>query len=387
MAVKIVRQPKKIALIGAPSSAAAFQPGSEKAPAALRAAGLVDRLKAAGFEVHDYGDCAQRLFADDDEHRRARNLPAIVAGLNDLKLHAETAMKSGALVLVLAGDCAQSIGLLTGARRYYKHLNLIWFDRDADLNTPATTPSGRIDGMVVAHIVGRGAPELVRFWGETPLVREPDVLLYGITRLDPPEQEVLAKSPLRHVTAEQIVAKGAEKAASDALVHSHADTRDFVLHIDLDVISGDELGAVNVPASGGLSLAQVRDSLKKFVAHKNLLGLDIAQFNPDRDPDGSAAKKIVDLLVDALTARFAAADVPEQPEAAAAPAAAPVAAAVSAHVSKLEDSAPSRSAEGYEETSSTEHESTDSIGAHESASAEDMESTEDESESDSAEAS
>jgi arginase len=387
LAVKIVRQPKKIALIGAPSSAAAFQPGSEKAPAALRAAGLVDRLKAAGFEVHDYGDCAQRLFADDDEHRRARNLPAIVAGLNDLKLHAETAMKSGALVLVLAGDCAQSIGLLTGARRYYKHLNLIWFDRDADLNTPATTPSGRIDGMVVAHIVGRGAPELVRFWGETPLVREPDVLLYGITRLDPPEQEVLAKSPLRHVTAEQIVAKGAEKAASDALVHSHADTRDFVLHIDLDVISGDELGAVNVPASGGLSLAQVRDSLKKFVAHKNLLGLDIAQFNPDKDPDGSAAKKIVDLLVDALTARFAAADVPEQPAAAAAPAAAPVAAAVSAHVSKLEDSAPSRSAEGHEETSSIEHESTDSIGAHESASAEDMESTEDESESDSAEAS
>jgi arginase len=315
LAVKIVRQLKKIALIGAPSSAAAFQPGSEKAPAALRAAGLVDRLKSAGFEVHDYGDCAQRLFADDDEHRRARNLPAIVAGLNDLKLHAETAMKSGALVLVLAGDCAQSIGLLTGARRYYKHLNLIWFDRDADLNTPATTPSGRIDGMVVAHIVGRGAPELVRFWGETPLVREPDVLLYGISRLDPPEQEVLAKSPLRHVTAEQIAAKGAEKSASDALVASHADTRDFILHLDVDVISGDELPAVNVPQTGGLSLAQVRDSLKKFAAHKNLLGLDIAQFNPDKDPDGSAAKKIVDLLVEALTARLEAADSPESPAA------------------------------------------------------------------------
>jgi arginase len=387
LAVKIVRQPKKIALIGAPSSAATFQPGSEKAPAALRAAGLVDRLKAAGFEVQDYGDCAQRLFADDDEHRRARNLPAIVAGLNDLKLHAEIAMKSGALVLVLAGDCAQSIGLLTGARRYYKHLNLIWFDRDADLNTPATTPSGRIDGMVVAHIVGRGAPELVRFWGETPLVREPDVLLYGITRLDPPEQEVLAKSPLRHVTAEQIAAKGAEKAASDALVHSHADTRDFVLHVDLDVISGDELGAVNVPASGGLSLAQVRDSLKKFVTHKNLLGLDIAQFNPDKDPDGSSAKKIVDLLVEALTARFAAADAPEQPEAPAISVAASVAAALPAHAPAQEDSSASHSAERHEETSPSEHESADSIDAHESASEETSEPTEDESESDSAEAS
>jgi arginase len=389
LAVKIVRQPKKIALIGAPSSAAAFQPGSEKAPAALRAAGLVDRLKAAGFEVHDYGDCAQRLFADDDEHRRARNLPAIVAGLNDLKIHAETAMKSGALVLVLAGDCAQSIGLLTGARRYYKHINLIWFDRDADLNTPATTPSGRIDGMVVAHIVGRGAPELVRFWGETPLVREPDVLLYGITRLDPPEKEVLAKSPLRHVTAEQIAAKGAEKAASDALTHSHADTRDFVLHVDLDVISGDELGAVNVPASGGLSLAQVRDSLKKFVAHKNLVGLDIAQFNPDKDPDGSAAKKIVEMLVEVLSERLAAAEEAEQPEApaasVAAPAvAAPAVAAAPAHAAAHEDSSPSHSAEPHEETSSAEVESSDSSDAHESSTAESAELTEDESESDSA---
>src|SRR5580704_17573772 len=89
LAVKIVRQPKKIALIGAPSSAAAFLPGSEKAPAALRAAGLVERLQSAGFEVIDHGDCAPRLFADDDEHKRARNLPAIVAGLNDLKVHTE----------------------------------------------------------------------------------------------------------------------------------------------------------------------------------------------------------------------------------------------------------------------------------------------------------
>ena len=201
MAVKIVRQPKKIALIGACSSAAAFLAGTEKAPAALRAAGLVEKLSAAGFAVNDLGDCPPRLFADDEEHRRARNLPAIVAGLNDLRLQAETAVKSGALVLVLGGDCAQVIGLLAGARRYYKHINLLWMDRDADLNTPASTPSGRIDGMVVAHIIGRGAPELVRFWSESPLVREPDVLLYGLERIDPPEQEFLSRSPMRHVWA------------------------------------------------------------------------------------------------------------------------------------------------------------------------------------------
>jgi arginase len=311
LAVKIARQPKKIALIGAPSSAAAFLPGSEKAPAALRAAGLVERLQGAGFEVIDYGDCAPRLFADDEEHRRARNLPAIVAGLNDLKVHTEVAMKSGALVLVLGGDCAQSIGLLTGARRYYKHINLLWFDRDADLNTPASTPSGRIDGMVVAHIIGRGAPELVRFWGETPLVREPDVTLFGITRLDPPEQEFLSKSPLRHVSSEIIAAKGASAAATEALSLMHADTREFVLHLDLDVLSQEDFPPVNVPASGGLSFDAVRDALREFARSKNLLGLDVAQYNPDKDPDGANAKKIVDLLVEALAARAYSATAPE----------------------------------------------------------------------------
>src|SRR5262249_19448234 len=237
LAVKIVRQPKKIALIGACSSAAAFLAGTEKAPAALRAAGLVEKLRAARFEVNDLGDCPPRMFADDEEQRRARNLPAIVAGLNDLKLHAETAIKSGALVLVLGGDCVQAIGLLAGARRYYKHINLLWMDRDADLNTPASTPSGRIDGMVVAHAIGRGAPELVRFYGETPLVRELEVLLFGLDRIDPPEQDFLSKSPLRHVLAVDIQTKGAALSARAALADLHAEEREFVFHLDTDVVA------------------------------------------------------------------------------------------------------------------------------------------------------
>lgn len=314
MAVKIVRQPKKIALIGACSSAAAFLPGTEKAPAALRAAGLVDKLRAAGLEVADLGDCPPRMFADDEEHRRARNLPAIVAGLNDLKLHAETAIKSGALLLVLGGDCAQVIGLLAGARRYYKHINLLWMDRDADLNTPASTPSGRIDGMVVAHIIGRGAPELVRFYSESPLVREPDVLLFGLERVDPPEQEFLSKSPMRHLWAADIQRKGARESAQEALAHLHAESREFVLHLDTDIVAAEEFPAVNVPGSGGLRLQEVRAALREAVNHKTLLGLDVAQYNPERDPDGSAALELVALLVDALSVRAETpAPAPDQP--------------------------------------------------------------------------
>jgi len=312
LAVKIARQPKKIALIGAPSSAAAFLPGSEKAPAALRAAGLIERLQSAGFEVIDHGDCAPRMFADDEEHRRARNISEIVAGLADLRTRAELAVKSGALVLVLGGDCAQTIGFLSAARRYYKHLNLFWMDRDADLNTPATTPSGRIDGMVVAGIIGKGAPELVRFWGEPPLVREPDIYLFGIERLDPPEQEFLAKSPMRHMLAIDVQRKSPAAAANAALAHLHADSREYVVHLDTDLISNADFPAVNVPAEGGLPIADVKSALTEALRSNFLVGLTVTQYNPDKDSDGSAARKLVDLLVESLSARV---ETPVEPPA------------------------------------------------------------------------
>ena len=55
---------------------------------------------------------------------------------------------------------------------------------------PAVSADGLLQKLMTAA-------ELVRFWGEPPLVREPDITLCGIERLDPPEQEFLNKSPMR----------------------------------------------------------------------------------------------------------------------------------------------------------------------------------------------
>ena len=86
-----------------------------------------------------------------------------------------------------------------------------------------------------------------------------------------------------------------------------------MLHLDTDVIANEEFPAVNVPASGGLSLADVSAALTEIGKQTKLLGLDVAQYNPDKDPDGTGAKKLVDLLVEVLSARLEAmtAAVPE----------------------------------------------------------------------------
>jgi arginase len=319
VAAKIVRQANKIALLGSPTSAAALSAGHEGAPAALRAAGLADRLRSIGYEVVDLGDDPPRLYQPDEESPRARNLAGVLGAIETLKPRVEEAVKSGALPLILTGDCSTALATVAGARRYFRHVSLIYMDRDADLNTPATTPSGSLDGMVVSHLTGRGAAELVRFWGEPPLVREPDLALFGTARMELAEEGALQRSPLRSYPAAVVQRKGAAAAAEEAVERVHANAREFVLHFDVDVIAGFE--ATNYPGSDGLRREEVREALEVFAKQKSLAAIDVAAYNPAKDPDGSGAKLIIDLLEGVLKTRLEFLKSAEAPASATAPAA------------------------------------------------------------------
>ena len=324
MAVKIVRQPNKIVLLGAPTSAAAMSVGHECAPAALRSAGLTDRLRAAGYEVSDLGDDPPQLYKPDDESPRARNLPRVIAALESLKPRVEQAVKSAALPIILSGDCSVALATVAGTRRYFRNVSMIYMDRDADLNTPATTPSGCVDGMVVSHLTGTGAAEMVRFWGEPPLVREPDLALFGVARLDPAEEQLLAKSPLRCFDAMDVQRMGAASAAQAAVERIHANGYEFILHFDVDVIA--DFQATNYPGAGGLSLEEVRQALEVFVTQKHLAAIEIAAYNPTKDTDASAAELIIDLFAGVLAKRLEALKAAAQTTSAQVPASAATAA-------------------------------------------------------------
>jgi arginase len=302
VAVKIVRQANKIVLLGAPTSAAAMSLGHEGAPTALRAAGLAQRLSSIGYTVTDMGDDPARHFEPDEESPRARNLPRILAAVETLKPRVELAVKSAALPIILGGDCSIALATVAGVRRYFRHVSMIYMDRDADLNTPATTASGCVDGMVVSHLTGRGAAELVRFWGEPPLVREPDLALFGVERLDPPEDEILQRSTIRSYFAKDIKRTGAAAAAQTAVDRIRGNGYEFVLHFDVDVIA--DFAATNYPGSGGLQLEEVRDALKVFVSQKHLAAIEVTAYNPAKDADGSGAKLIIDLLAEVFAARL-----------------------------------------------------------------------------------
>ena len=313
MAAKIVRQPNRIALLGAPTSAAALSPGHEAAPAALRAAGLAGRLQSIGYQVTDLGDDPVQISKPDSESPRARNLSGVIASLEALKPRVEQAVKMGALPVILGGDCSIALAVVAGARRYFRNVGLLYMDRDADLNTPATTPSGCLDGMVVSHLTGRGAAELVRFWGEPPLVREPDLALFGVARLDPPEEELLSRSPLRRYLAADVLRMGRRRCrATRRGAHSwHELGIRAALRCGRNRrFPGDQLSWLFRIEPGRCATA-----LEVFARQKHLAAIEVTAYNPGKDPDGSGAKLILDLLTGILEVRLAAlqgSDAPSQ---------------------------------------------------------------------------
>lgn len=319
MAVKIVRQHDRIALLGAPVSAAALAPGGEGAPSVLRNAGLVSKLESIGYRVADAGDDPQQLFQPDADSPRARNLQRVLMALEALRPRVEIAVKSGALPLILGGDCSIALATVAGLRRYYRHVSMLYADADADLQTPATTTSGCVDGMVVSHLVGRGASELVRFWSEPPLVREPDLALFGVSRLDLAEERALQTSPVRRYLADDIRRKSPANAASEAVERIHGASHEFILHFDVDVIA--DFQATNVP-SGGLRLDEIREAFAVFIAEPRLAAIEVAGYNPSKDTEATGANLIVEFLAEMLAIRRekmkATAAVPEASKSAAA---------------------------------------------------------------------
>lgn len=307
MAVRIVRQPKQIVLLGAPTSAAALAAGHEKAPKALREAGLVEKLQSIGYTVTDMGDDPVELYKPDEESPRARNLARVVASLEALKPRVEAAVKTGGLALILTGDCSSALATVAGVRRYYRGASVVYMDSDADLNVPATSPSGCVDGMVVAHLTGRGAAEMVRFWSEPPLVRDPDVALFGVSRLDSPEEGVLSQTAIRCFRAADARRMGPAAAAEMAIERIHGGKNELVVHLDLDVISGVDFAATDLPgADGGLRLDEVREALIVLAKQPRLVALEIAAYNPERDTEGRGAKIVVELVAAALATRLEA---------------------------------------------------------------------------------
>jgi arginase len=273
-------------LIGAPSSAGAHTPGVEKAPAALRAAGLV----AALGRVTDLGDVPGFRWRPDPARRTAQNAPAVARVARDVAAAVAAAPGSP---IVIGGDCTVTLGLVAGVGAPA----LVYVDGGPDLYTPETRPHGNLDAMGLAHMLALpGTSAEV----SAPILTPDRVVVYG-DDLPPgdPERDLVDKLGLTHVTGAEVHTSAVQAATRARAAAEQAAPR-FVVHFDVDVLAFADAPFADVPEPLGLSLAEAGTTLSILAASPQFAGLTVTEVNPDHLPEPSDLRPLIEMLADAL---------------------------------------------------------------------------------------
>jgi arginase len=281
-------------LLGAPLDSSGAGRGEERAPAALRAAGLAERLA-----LEDAGDVVPPL-------RDARRDPAsgviaadqLATASVALRDAVTDALRRGARPFVLGGDCSLLPGALAGARVACGPLSLWMVDGHPDALDGETSPTGEAADMDLAIVLGRGMPALTRLAGTVPIVAPERVTLVGHRRatLGPDVAAELALVPpaVVQATALDVRARGVAEVAGTAV--STAGELPTWLHLDLDALDALELPAVSYPQPEGLRWGELVELARRLLAAPGVVGVSLADFEPDRDPAAAHARRVVDAL-------------------------------------------------------------------------------------------
>jgi len=291
----------RLVVLGAPSSAGAYAPGQEKAPAAMRAAGLLSMLQDRGIPVHDGGDAMGFRWRADKAHPQAMNVDAVAAVAGDVSRRVAVALQAGDGVLVLGGDCTVEIGTVAGAVSAGGRVGLVYVDLDTDLNTPLTTTDGAFDWMGVAHMlaVPGSVGKLSGIGPRIPLLQADQLLFFGIDNVEPCERKLMEELQLREVRLAQVAADPSGSAAEVASGWARQFDR-LLVHLDVDIVDfADTPLAENTRRHVGLRFDQLIPALGALLRAPNFCALTVCELNPDHgEGDGSTLANFSEALAD-----------------------------------------------------------------------------------------
>jgi arginase len=96
------------------------------------------------------------------------------------------------------------------------------------------------------------------------------------------------------------------RTAQRAVEHVKGHAARWWLHTDLDVLARSEFAACGAPGepalAGGLTWSQLTEVVSEALRAGGCCGWSVAVYNPDLDPGGRAAVRIVELVADAFRA-------------------------------------------------------------------------------------
>jgi arginase len=291
----------RFSVLDAPSILGLRPTGVENLPEALKAAGLLESLKA------QYLGRVQPLSSyssERDKLTQILNGRAIRAfSLQLAESITEAVRKRNSFIIVLGGDCSIIIGTLLALRRLGRY-GLFFVDGHADFYQPEASVSGEVADMDLAIVSGRGPEVLTNIDGLRPLVRDEDTVVFGYRDAEQAasygSQDVVNTNmqvySLRHVNKLGITS--ASSLALRKMLKNEIDG--FWIHLDADVMDDSIMPAVDYRLDGGLSLSELSELLRILYSSGRAVGMSVTIFNPSLDTDGSIAKGFVSSIIKGL---------------------------------------------------------------------------------------
>jgi len=303
--VTVEQDGREVAVIGAPLDLGAGRRGVDMGPSAIRYAGLDKQLEdKLGVRVSDAGNVISPVVETTEMgDTNARYLRQILDLCDRLSALVAEAAGRGALPLVLGGDHSVALGSLVGMAKLRGAGGVVWIDAHGDLNTPATSPSGNVHGMVLAAALGLAGDSFKRDGWPLPAVEPGKLALVGVRSLDDGERELLRTLDAKIFTMSEVDRIGVEPCMREAIAHA-AGAAFLHLSLDLDVVDPDYAPGVGTPVRGGLSYREAHLAMETVAESGLLDSMDVVEVNPILDRENATGQLAVELVASALGARI-----------------------------------------------------------------------------------
>jgi arginase len=204
--------------------------------------------------------------------------------------------------VVLGGDCTVGVGTVAGLQHRVDRLGVVYADRHADLNVPASTVDGALDWMGMAHMLGiDGAVDgLAALAGHRPMLSSGQISFLGLGPHTDFEAKVISDRRLPVVNV-QVAASDPLRGARAALSPLSA-CEGLAVHFDVDLVDFlDAPLAENTDRGIAPSLSACGEMLSELLNDARVRALTVTEFNPHHgSKDGSTTQRLLEILVSCL---------------------------------------------------------------------------------------
>ncbi len=292
-------------IIGVPLDLGASRRGTDTGPSALRIAGLGASLKRIGYNVTREEDIpVPAMETRLPESIRARFKHEILEVCTSLCNRVKKVMDDNEIPLVIGGDHSIAMGTVSGVSSHFreqdKTLGLVWFDAHGDMNTPESSPSGNIHGMPLAHLLGKGDPDLAGIGGFVGKVKPENVALVGIRDIDQREVNLIRESGIATFTMRDIDERGMAQIAREVLAVVDKGTDGFHVSFDVDGCDPEVIPGSGTLVPGGISFREAHLLLEYFADTRHMVSMEVVELNPFLDQGNISAQRTLDMILSAF---------------------------------------------------------------------------------------